>query len=108
MKLTAKKTDRSHVPLPSDAGGGMLHFLTRTLQAHCRDSDPQIVLEKLKTLQSALDRQEVTLAHWPDSPSKHRICEDLGKAKTLVAQFVDEFGTAAQKRFAHGDDAKAV
>jgi hypothetical protein len=108
MSLTAKKTERGQVPLASAAGGDMLHFLTRTLQAHGRDSDPQIVLEKLKTLQSALDRQEVTLAQWPDSPSKHRICEELGKAKALVAQFLDEFGTAAQKRFVDGDGARAV
>jgi hypothetical protein len=107
MSLTAKKTEQGRVPPPKAAGGNMLHFLTRTLQAHCLDSEPQIVLEKLKTLQSALDRQEVTLAQWPESASKHRICGELAKAKTLVAQFVAEFGAAAQKLGSGGDD-KAV
>jgi hypothetical protein len=69
--------------------GDVLHFLTRTLQAHFLDAEPQHMLEKLQTLQDALAEQERTLADWPDSPSKDRICAALTKAKRLVAQIVE-------------------
>jgi len=38
-----------------------------------------------------LAQKEGTLADWPDSPSKDRICAALAKAKQLVAQIVDDF-----------------
>jgi hypothetical protein len=72
--------------------GDVVHFLTRTLQAHSLDSEPQKMLTKLKELNKALDQQEVTLSDWPDSPSKQRICAALAKAKILVTRLVDEFG----------------
>jgi hypothetical protein len=78
------------------ADGDVLHFLTRTLQAHFLDSEPQDMLAKLKNLKNALDRQEATLAAWPDSPSKERICTALTKARALVAEIVDQFANAAQ------------
>jgi len=71
--------------------GDVLHFLTRTLQAHILDAEPTDVLAKLQNLEAALALQEGTLADWPDSPSKDRICAALAKAKQLVAQIVDDF-----------------
>jgi len=73
------------------ADGDVLHFLTRTLQAHCLDAEPERLLTKLRSLQTALDQQEITLADWPDSPSKKRICEALAKARNHVAGIVDNF-----------------
>jgi len=70
--------------------GDVLHFLTRTLQAHIIDAEPHDVLAKLQNLQIALEQQEVTLSDWPDTPSKARICAELKKAKNVVAQIVDE------------------
>jgi hypothetical protein len=80
------------------ADGDVLHFLTRTLQAHFLDSEPQDMLAKLKNLKAALDRQEATLAAWPDSPSKERICTALTKARTLVAEIVDQFANSTRKQ----------
>ncbi len=73
----------------------VLHFLTRTLQAHFIDGEPHDMLAKLRNLQSALDQQEITLSDWPDSPSKERICAALAKARKLVAQIVAEFATSS-------------
>jgi hypothetical protein len=102
MSKTARTTDIGPAPLPRTtrpitADGDVLHFLTRTLQAHCLDAQPQDVLEKLQNLQKALDQQQVTLLNWPDSPSKDRICEALTKAKNVIAQIVDEFATTAKQ-----------
>ena len=76
----AKATDVNRAPLPTAADGDVLHFLTRTLHAHCLDAEPQYVLAKLQNLQKALDQQESTLLDWPDSPSRDRMCEALAKA----------------------------
>jgi len=75
-----------------DADADVLHFLTRTLRAHFRDAEPERLLIKLRNLRSALNQQEITLAGWPDSPSKKRICEALAKAKNHIAGIVDNFG----------------
>lgn len=75
-----------------DTDGDVLHFLTRTLQAHFLDAEPERLLIKLRNLQTALGQQEITLAGWPDSPSKTRICEALAKARTHLADIVDNFG----------------
>jgi hypothetical protein len=91
---------------PRPAEGDVLHFLTRTLQAHCLDAQPQDVLEKLQNLQKALDQQQVTLLNWPASPSKDRICEALSKAKSEIAQIVNQF-VATAKQLTAGD-AKTV
>jgi hypothetical protein len=80
------------------ADGDVLHFLTRTLQAHFLDSEPHDMLAKLQNLKDALDRQDATLAAWPDSPSKERICTALAKARALVAEIVDQFADTPQKQ----------
>ncbi|MFZ0421609.1 MAG: hypothetical protein WAL80_01895 [Xanthobacteraceae bacterium] len=77
------------------AEGDVLHFLSRTLQAHFLDAQPQDMVAKLRTLRTALDQQEITLSRWPDSPSKARICAALEKAKNLVTQIADEYGASA-------------
>lgn len=92
MPKAAKRTGISDL-LPGAVHGDVLHFLTRTLQAHLLDAEPRDVLAKLQNLKAALDRQEATLLEWPDSASKNRICDALAKAKHLVAQIVDERAT---------------
>jgi hypothetical protein len=101
MPKAAKRIDVDLAPsiAPKKAAeGDVLHFLTRTLQAHFLDSEPQDMLAKLQNLKDALDRQEATLAAWPDSPSKERICTALAKARALVAEIVDQFANTAQKQ----------
>jgi hypothetical protein len=90
MSNTAKSSAHGGASQPVDQD--VLHFLSRTLQAHCLDAEPQYVLTKLKNLQSALSQQEITLADWPDSPSKERICAALAKARNVVSQIVDDLG----------------
>ena len=80
---------------PKAAEGDVLHFLSRTLQAHFLDAQPQDMVAKLRTLRTALDQQEITLSRWPDSPSKTRICAALEKAKNLITQIADEYGATA-------------
>jgi len=94
MSKPAKTPDIARAACENSQGGqdgDVLHFLTRTLQAHILDADPAAVLAKLQNLKVALAQQEGTLADWPDSPSKERICAALAKAKRLVAQIVDDF-----------------
>ncbi len=107
MSKAANLTDSGNAPSSGAADQDVLHFLTRTLQAHTLDAEPRDVLAKLQNLKSALDQQEMTLADWPDSPSKDRICAALAKAKNVVAQIVNEFGVTAADRSA-GRDAKAM
>jgi hypothetical protein len=95
MSKVAKLTDSGNAPSSGAADQDVLHFLTRTLQAHTLDAEPQDVLTKLQNLKRALDQQETTLSDWPDSPSKDRICAALAKAKNVVAQIVDDFSVAA-------------
>jgi hypothetical protein len=103
MPKAAKRIDVAESIAPKStapkkaADGDVLHFLTRTLQAHFLDSEPQDMLAKLQNLKDALDRQDATLAAWPDSPSKERICTALAKARALVAEIVDQFANSAQK-----------
>ena len=97
MPKAAKATDiGAHGPQPAD--GDVLHFLTRTLQAHFLDTEPQDVLAKLQNLKTALDQQETTLLDWPDSPSKDPYCEALAKAKDQVAQIVDHYDNIARQK----------
>jgi hypothetical protein len=91
MSKAASTVDIARAPVQKSQDGDVLHFLTRTLQAHFLDAEPQDVLAKLQHLQRALAQQERTLAAWPDSASKDRICAALAKAKRLVAQIIDDF-----------------
>jgi hypothetical protein len=117
MSKTAKiaDTDRARIAPATGtrtaaakaAEGDVLHFLSRTLQAHFLDAEPRDILVKLRTLRKALDQQEITLSRWPDSPSKARICAALAKAKNLVTQIADEYGIPADRRAAAGGDEMA-
>jgi hypothetical protein len=97
MSNAAKLTDSGDAPLSEAADHDVLHFLTRTLQAHTLDAEPRDVLAKLENLKRALDQQEATLSAWPDSASKDRICGALAKAKNVVAQIVDEYRVAVER-----------
>jgi hypothetical protein len=107
MSKAAKTIATGRAPVPSftdqSDDSDVLHFLTRTLQAHFLDAEPQHMLEKLRNLRSALDQQEITLSDWPESPSKDRICAALAKAKNLVAQILDEYGAVAEMHSGAGD-----
>ncbi len=97
-KTVAKAADIGRTPFEKSQDNDILHFLTRTLQAHILHAEPQDLLAKLQNLQDALVQQEQTLSDWPDSPSKARICTALAKAKRLVAQIVDDFENTATLR----------
>jgi hypothetical protein len=95
----AVKAIKDHIaPLVHAADNDVLHFLSRTLQAHILDTDSQGVLGKLQNLMIALEQQESTLSDWPDSSSKDRICAALAKARSAVSQIVEDIGGAAQNR----------
>jgi len=102
MSKAVKTPATGRVPFQESQDTDVLHFLTRTLQAHILDAEPQDVLAKLQNLKDALAQQERTLSDWPDSPSKERICAALGKAMRLVRQIVDDFESSETVR-----DAKA-
>jgi hypothetical protein len=97
MSNAAKPTDSGDTPLSEAADHDVLHFLTRTLQAHTLDAAPRDVLAKLENLKRALDQQEATLSAWPDSAGKDRICAALAKAKNVVAQIVDKYRVAVER-----------
>jgi len=103
MSQALKPTERDAAPSQKSADGDVLLFLKRTLQFHSSDAEKEDVFEKLQNLKNALDRQEATLLTWPDSPSKDRIRDSLAKAKTLVAQIVEELGASASKASAARD-----
>ena len=108
MPKAAKRVDVDSVlsiASETSADGDVLHFLTRTLKAHFLDSEPDEMLIKLQNLKEALDRQETTLASWPDSPSKQRICAALARARNLVIQIVDRFASTAQTQASNSVEA---
>jgi hypothetical protein len=94
-KMAGAKATGTKAGAPNAGEADVLHFLSRTLQAHFLDAEPQDILAKLRNLKKALDQQENTLSRWPESPSKERMCTALTKAKNLVTQITDEFGAAA-------------
>lgn len=107
-KADTPAIDKADKSAARTAESDVLHFLTRTLQAHYLDGEPTTILTKLKNLKVALYQQELTLSHWPDSPSKDRMCEALAKARNLVTQIVDEFGGIVGKKSAPLHDGEAV
>jgi predicted dinucleotide-binding enzyme len=104
MAKAATKIDSGDVPAKKSDDHDVVHFLRRTLQAHTLDAQPADVLAKLQNLKTALEQQEITLAAWPASASKDRMCAALAKAKDVIAQIVDDFGLAAAD---HSDVSKA-
>lgn len=88
MIKAAKAGDGRRISRPHSAEDDVLHFLSRTLQAHNLDGESQGALEKLRTLMTALEKQERTLSGWPDSPSKARICSALADARDTVSRVV--------------------
>lgn len=101
MSTAAKASTDHRDALSQAAEGDILHFLSRTLQAHSLDGEPQGALEKLQTLMIALQQQESTLANWPDSPSKTRMCAALAKARSTVSKIVEDLARkhADSRRF---------
>jgi hypothetical protein len=97
MSKAARAGDICSMQSPRTGDGDILHFLTRTLQAHIMDAEPQDVLEKLENLKTALAQQEITLAAWPASRSKDRICAALARAISGVTQIVDDIRTGAHR-----------
>lgn len=88
MSKTIKADGECRAPSPQAAESDVLNFLSRTLQAHIVDGEPRVALEKLQILMIALEKQERTLADWPDTASKARICAALAKARDTVAKIV--------------------
>ncbi len=104
MSKAAKPAGAAPAHFQKSNDGDVLHFLSRTLQAHTLDDEPRHVLAKLQNLKDALAQQEKTLSTWPDSPNKERICAALAQAKRQIAQTVDDFQKAGDATIA---DAKA-
>jgi hypothetical protein len=100
MSKAATKTDVGGAPAAKAGDHDVLHFLRRTLQAHTLDAEPEDVLAKLQNLKTALEQQEITLSAWPASASKDRMCSALAKAKSVIAQIVDDFDMAAARHSA--------
>jgi hypothetical protein len=94
MSKAADAVEARSAPLEHAADNDVLRFLSRTLQAHFLDAEPQEILAKLQSLEIALEQQESTLSAWPDSPSKNRICTALAKARSAVSQIVEDLGAA--------------
>ena len=107
MPKAAKAIEALNIPLSRAADGDVLHFLSRTLQAHILDAEPRDVLEKLQNLLTALDQQEATLSDWPPSASKDRMCAALVKAQNAVSRILDDLDSTAQSRSV-SDAAKAM
>ncbi len=82
----AVDSERVKAAVAKATEGDVLHFLSRTLQAHFLDARPDDIVEKLRNLERALEQQEATLTRWPDSPAKERMCAALTRAKNLVSQ----------------------
>jgi hypothetical protein len=91
MTKAAKKVEGNGAA--AAGGGDILHFLTRTLQAHTFDAQPQDVMVKLESLKTALDRQEAALSDRPESPSRERIRAALADARNLIGKIVDDLET---------------
>ncbi len=102
MLKAAKASGAVPAHLRKSDDGDVLHFLSRTLQAHVLDTEPSHVLAKLQTLRDALIQQEKTLSAWPSSPSKDRICAALAKAKRQITQIVADFENAGGAAVADG------
>ena len=101
MSKAAKSIEDRGATFAQTADNDVLRFLSRTLQAHVLDANPQDVLDKLQNLMVALEAQQSTLSDWPDSSSKVRICAALAKARNAVSQIVEDLGAAAQNRPDH-------
>lgn len=98
MSKAVKATEARSEQLSRAVDSDVLHFLSRTLQAHFLDAKPQDVLAKLQNLTAALEQQASTLSDWPDSPSKNRICAALANARSTVSQIVEDLSTAARNQ----------
>jgi hypothetical protein len=96
MPKAVNSIEDAAAPLARAGDSDVLHFLSRTLQAHFLDAKPQEILAKLRNLEIALQQQESTLSAWPDSASKSRISVALAKARSAVAQIVENLSTAAR------------
>jgi hypothetical protein len=101
MAKTANAIEDYRALSSRSADNDVLHFLSRTLQAHFLDARPQDVLAKLQNLMIALEQQETTLSGWPDSPSKNRICTALATARSAVSRIVEDLSTAARQQPDH-------
>jgi len=64
MSKAVKTPAMGRVHFQESQDTDVLHFLTRTLQAHILDAEPQDVLAKLQNLKDALAQQERTLSDW--------------------------------------------
>jgi hypothetical protein len=106
MFKATQPDEHGRASLPQPAERDVLHFLSRTLQAHVLDGESHGALAKLQNLLIALEQQERTLADWPDSASKARICAALATARTAVAKIVADL--ASERSGAERSDLRAV
>jgi hypothetical protein len=95
MLKASKKAEFSRGPFRRLSDSEILLFVARTLQPHSAEPETPDVFAKLRSLNEILDRQEIDLLDWPDSPGKDRFYASLLQAKRLAAQIGDDFASTA-------------
>jgi hypothetical protein len=79
----------------ADFPSEILLFVARTLKPRSSETETPDIFARLQSLRNILDRQEVDLLDWPDSPGKDRFYASLLNAKRLVSQIADDLAEAA-------------
>jgi hypothetical protein len=91
----SKKTELRRGPVRKLSDSEALLFVSQTLQSRsCSQETPNLPV-KLQMLKDILDRQEIDLLAWPNSPSKDRFYASHLKAKRLVAELAEDCCSAA-------------
>jgi hypothetical protein len=96
MLKAFRKAESGRGPFRRLSDSEILLFVSRTLQSRSSDPDAADVFGKLQNLKDIIDRQEIDLLDWPDSPGKDRFYASLLKAKNLVTQIADYLADAAK------------
>lgn len=95
MFKMSKKAEPGRGPFRRLSDSEILLFVTQTLQPRASDQDAPDFSARLQALMEILERQEIDLLNWPDSPSKDRFYASHLKAKRLVAELAENFSIAA-------------
>jgi hypothetical protein len=95
MFKMSKKAEPRRGPFRRLSDSEILLFVTQTLHPRASDQEAPDFSAKLQTLTDILERQEIDLLNWPDSPSKDRFYASHLRAKRLVAELAEIFSSAA-------------
>jgi hypothetical protein len=95
MFKMSKKAEPRRGPFRRLSDSEILLFVAQTLHPRAGDQETPDFSAKLQTLTDILERQEIDLLNWPDSPSKDRFYASHLRAKRLVAELAEIFSSAA-------------